>query len=269
MKIKDVKVLEKEATLNRKRLVESLHKKPGPGHYGGSLSCVDILTVLYNAIMNHDPQNPEWEDRDYFLLSKGHANAGFAAVLSGCGYFGEEVLDKISEHPKSETPGIEISSGSLGHGLSVGLGVASTLKLNKSDARVFVLLGDGELHEGQNWEAMQTAAAWGLDNLTVIVDRNKLSMDGPTETETIPLEPLEEKWKSFNWATKTIDGHCVKEILEALEEVPFQNGSPSVIIAKTVKGKGVSFIEDKPEWHRNEFTEEQYKQAIEEITADL
>jgi transketolase len=260
-----VKDLENKTRENRKKLVEVLYKKKGGGHFGGSLSCMEILTVLFTGILNIDPKNPKWEKRDYFLLSKGHTNAAFATVLASKGYFSEEKLSKATMHPKDDTPGVEISTGSLGHGLSLGLGIAAALKLNKMNSKVYVLLGDGELHEGQNWEAMQTAAGWHLDNLVAIVDRNMLGMDGPTETVTIPLESLADKWRSFNWEVKTVDGHNVRDLVTAFTSIPFQPGKPSVVIAKTIKGKGVSFMENQTQWHMGVINEEQYKTAISDI----
>ena len=270
MRITDglVKKIENLSRKNRLKLIEVLYKAGG-GHFGGSLSEMEILTVLYNAILKIDPKNPKWEKRDYFILSKGHGNAGFSIVLGQRGFFDPDTLYTFNEpescfgmHPTIKIPGVEIPTGSLGHGLSIGVGIAQILKMDKKDNRVYVLMGDGELHEGTIWEAAMSAPRWRLDNLIGIVDRNRLSMDGPTETCTIPLEPLVAKWKSFNWGVKKINGHNIRHILEAFNEVPFKTGFPSVIIADTVKGKGVPFMENKHEWHYNILNDEDYEEAI-------
>ena len=273
MKITDslVKDLEKLTKDNRVKLVDVLHKTHG-GHFGGSLSCMEILTVLYNGVMKLDPKNPKLTDRDYFILSKGHANAGFSVVLAQRGYFDSSKLytfnaggSAFGMHPTLKIPGVETPTGSLGHGLSIGLGIALALKIDKKKSKVYVLMGDGEQHEGQIWEAAQAAYRWKLDNFIGIVDRNKLSMDGPTETVTIPLEPLDDKWKSFNWAVKKVDGHNVRALLETFNEVPFKAGYPSLIIAETVKGKGISFMENQYQWHYGALTEEGYKDAMNDL----
>ena len=272
MKITDslVKELENTASQNRIKLIDVLYKAHG-GHFGGSLSCMDILTVLYNSVLKLDPKNPKWEDRDYFILSKGHSNAGFSVVLGNRGFFNSSKLytfctagSAFGMHPTSKIPGVEIPTGSLGHGLSIGLGIAMALKLDNKKNKVYVLMGDGELNEGMIWEAAQAAPRWKLDNLIGIVDRNRLSMDGPTETVTMPLEPLDEKWKSFNWAVKKVDGHSVRALLEVFNDVPFNAGSPSLIIADTVKGKGISFMENQYQWHYGSLTEEGYRDALAE-----
>lgn len=274
MKITDDLVgrLTREAGENRRKLVDVLYKTGG-GHFGGSLSCMEILTVLYNSVLKIDPKNPGWEERDYFILSKGHANAGFSTVLATRGFFDEKELYTFNEagsafgmHPTYKIPGVEIPTGSLGHGLSIGVGIALALRLNQSQAKVYVLMGDGELHEGQIWEAAQAAASFKLPNLIGIVDRNRLSMDGSTEEVTIALEPLSDKWRSFNWSVKTIDGHDVRALLEALNSVPFQPGLPSMIIANTVKGKGISFMENQFQYHYAKINEEAYKKAMEEVS---
>lgn len=264
-----VATLSEKAKENRQIIVDVFK---GGGHFGGSFSCTDILTVLYNSVMNVDPANPKWEDRDYFILSKGHANGALATALATRGFYSCKQLDTFNcldspfgEHPTQKMPGVEIPTGSLGHGLSIGVGIALSLKLDKKDSKVYVLMGDGELHEGQVWEAMQAAAKWGLDNLIAIVDRNRLSMDGPTESVSIPLEPLIDKWSSFNWAVKTVNGHDVRALLEVFSGIPFSTGSPSVIIANTVKGKGVSFMEGDYNWHYGLLNEETRRQALNEI----
>ena len=274
MKIMDdlVASLTRKTLENRKKLTDVLFKTGG-GHFGGSLSCMEILTVLYHAILKIDPKNPGWKERDFFILSKGHANAGFSTVLASRGFFEEAKLysfnvggSAFGMHPTYGIPGVEIPTGSLGHGLSIGVGIALMLKLDKRQSKVYVLVGDGELHEGQIWEAVQAAANWKLDNLVAIVDRNRLSMDGPTEGFTIALEPVPDKWRSFNWADKSIDGHDVRALLETFQSVPFQPGRPSVIVANTTKGKGISFMENQYQWHYGKLTDESYRKAMEELS---
>ena len=228
----------------------------------------DVVAALYFHIMKVDPQNPDWLERDYFILSKGHTVPALASALAIRGFFSEEAmvthlqLDSIIPgHACARiTPGIDASTGSLGHGLSVGVGAAMAIRMDREPNRVFVVLGDGELQEGSNWEAVMAASHHRLDNLVAIIDRNRYQT-GPTET-MMALEPLGDKWTSFGWAVETIDGHNMCQIVDALEKVPFQQGRPSVIIANTVKGKGVSFIENH---HMDEFTEQQTSDALREL----
>ena len=222
--------LSRKTRENRKKLTDVLYKTGG-GHFGGSLSCMEILTVLYHAVLKVDPQNPRWEERDFFVLSKGHANVGFSTVLANRGFFEEADLYTFNKagsafgmHPTFKIPGVEIPTGSLGHGLSIGVGIALALRMDRRKSKVYVLVGDGELHEGQIWEAVQAAANWRLDNLIAIVDRNRLSMDGPTEEVTIAIEPVADKWRSFNWSDKTIDGHDTRALLEAFRRFPLSSG---------------------------------------------
>jgi len=228
----------------------------------------DIAAALYFHIMKVDPKNPAWDERDYFILSKGHTVPAVASALAIRGFFPEEALvthlqldSIIPGHACARiTPGIDASTGSLGHGLSVGVGVAMALRMDRAANRVFVVLGDGELQEGSNWEAVMSASHHRLDNLVAVVDRNRYQT-GPTET-MMALEPLGDKWQSFGWGVEVIDGHNMSEIVEAFGKVPFQHGRPSVIIANTVKGKGVSFIENH---HMDEFTEQQMIDALREL----
>jgi len=237
-------------------------------HTGGSLSMADILSALYFNTLRVDPRDPDWRDRDYFILSKGHTVPALDAALALRGFFPAEVvpthleLDSIiSGHACARaTPGIDASTGSLGHGLSMGVGVALGLRMDKASNRVFVVLGDGELQEGSNWEAAMAGAHHKLDNLIAIVDRNKYQT-GPTE-EMMALEPLHDKWKSFGWGVRRIDGHNMEEIVDTLECVPFKQGCPSVIIADTIKGKGVSFITNH---HMARFDEANLKEALKEL----
>jgi len=275
MEITDTLVEElTEKAKEMRALIIETTQNSGGGHFGGSLSEVEILTVLYWAVLKIDPKNPKWSERDYFILSKGHGCAGFGPILAERGFINKELLctfNKIGScfgmHTTLKMAGVEHPTGSLGHGLSVGLGIALAMKLDGKPNRVFVLQGDGELNEGQPWEAAMAASKWKLDNFITIIDRNGLSMDGPTE-EIMPIEPLEEKWQSFGWAVKTVDGHNIRSLLKVFNQIPFERGKPSVIIAKTVKGKGISFMENNYKWHYGVMTPEQYKQAKEEVKVD-
>ena len=241
-------------------------------HIGSSLSEVDILTVLYFKILSIDPKNPWFDDRDRFILSKGHGVAALYATLSQKGFFPENILDtyckeggKLPGHStRNCAPGVEVSTGSLGHGLPMGAGMALAGKRDKKNYRVFVLMSDGECDEGTTWEAALFASHHGLDNLIVIIDYNKLQAFGRTN-EVLNLEPLKEKWQSFGWKVKEIDGHNFSEIENALSRIPFEKTKPSLIIANTVKGKGVSFMEDKLEWHYKNLTQEDYGKALKEL----
>lgn len=226
------------------------------GHPGGDLSAADILTVLYHNVLRYDPARPAWSDRDRFILSKGHITGSFYASLSRAGYFPDAMLaqymqslSRLNGHPdRNKLPGVEANTGPLGHGLPIAVGMALAGKLDKADWRVFVLTGDGELQEGSNWEAAMTAAHQGLDKLTVIVDRNRLQQGDGTEN-TVQLEPLADKWRAFGFAVTQVDGHDHGALLETFASLPFQAGRPNCIIANTVKGKGVSFMENKAPWH--------------------
>lgn len=266
--------LKEKAKLIRKHIIKMLVKAAG-GHFGGSLSSVEILVSLYFHILRIDPKNPRWEDRDRFVLSKGHACAALCPVLAEQGFFSPELLltfNKLDSpfgmHPDMhKIPGCDMSTGSLGHGLPVGLGMALMAKLDKKGYRVFVLLGDGELQEGSVWEAAMAASHYKLDNLTAIVDRNRIELDGATE-EIIGLEPLSEKWQSFGWKVKEIDGHNIRKIIETLKDLPFVVNKPSVVIAYTVKGKGISFVENTHDWHYAKMSEEQAQRALVELSGE-
>jgi transketolase len=244
----------------------------GSGHSGGSLSSIDILTVLYYKIMNHDPKNPKDGARDRFVLSKGHVCPALYAVLADCGYFDESHLMTLRKygsilqgHPyMHKTPGLDISSGSLGQGLSVAVGMALAVKMDKGSQRVYSLMGDGEQQEGQIWEAAMSAGHYRLDNLCGVVDQNRLQIDGNVEN-VMNIEPLVEKWEAFNWNVIRVDGHDVTAIEEAFRKAEAFKGKPSVIIAETVKGKGVSFMENKCNWHGATPNKEQLACAICEL----
>jgi transketolase len=237
-------------------------------HTGGSLSMADIMAALYFHTIKVDPENPGWKERDYLILSKGHTVPALDAALAIRGFFPEENLtthleldSMISGHACARTtPGIDVSTGSLGHGLSIGVGAALGIKMDAASNRVFVVLGDGELQEGSNWEAAMSAAHHKLDNLIAIVDRNKYQT-GETE-EMMALEPLADKWRSFGWSVHSLDGHNMEAIIDALENIPFEKGRPSVIIADTIKGRGVSFIINH---HMARFDKSQLKEALQEL----
>lgn len=237
-------------------------------HTGGSMSIAEILAALYFRVMRVDPRNPKWEGRDYFILSKGHCVPGLDAALALRGFFPESMLTThlepdsfITGHACARlTPGIDVSTGSLGHGLSIGVGAALGIRMDKAANRVFVILGDGELQEGSNWEAAMAAGHHGLANLVAIIDRNRYQT-GETE-KMMRLEPLADKWQAFGWAVRTIDGHNMSQVLETLEAVPFATGRPSAIIANTVKGKGVKSIETH---HMARFDAARLRAALQEL----
>ncbi|MBC8382290.1 MAG: transketolase [Candidatus Cloacimonetes bacterium] len=274
-KIIQIDQLKKKAEEIRYDIV-SMIAEAGSGHPGGSLSGADIGAVLFFNEMNFDPENPEWKDRDKFILSKGHAAPLLYALLAHAGYFERSELktlrkykSRLQGHPASYMlPGVEISTGSLGQGLSISCGIAFAGKMDKKDFRVYTLLGDGELDEGQVWEAAMFAAHKKLDNLCAIVDRNHLQIDGDTE-KVMALEPLKAKWDAFGWHTILIDGHNISDILHAFEEFHTIMEKPTVIIAKTVKGKGVSFMENKAGWHGKAPDRKQTEQALKEIKARM
>jgi transketolase len=256
------------------------------GHPGGSLSAIDILTVLYfGGFLKYDPKNPWWEDRDRFILSKGHASPALYSVLAKAGYispeelktyrktkgFAEDGYSRLQGHPawqgnKHGVPGAEASTGSLGQGLSIAIGQALSGKLAKKDYRVYVMLGDGEIQEGMTWEAAMFAGHHKLDNLCAIVDNNNLQIDGDVR-HIVNIHPLIQKYQGFNWHTIEIDGHDYQQIINAFEEAKNTKGKPTVIIAHTVKGKGVSFMENNFKWHGVAPNKQQYEKAILELTA--
>lgn len=271
MEQKLVEKLEKKAKIIRYNIIKMIGLA-GSGHPGGALSSTEIITSLFFHIMNYDPKNPNWPDRDRFVLSKGHSCAALYAALAEAGFFPVETLwtfrklnSILQGHPdKVKTPGVEISSGSLGQGLSVANGMALAAKLDKKNYHTFVLLGDGELDEGQIWEAATTSAHYKLDNLTAIIDRNKLQIDGPTE-KVMSLGNLTEKFKSFGFYTLEIDGHNFGEILDALDKKNIIADKPKAVIASTIKGKGVSFMEGVIDFHGKATTKEETIDALEEI----
>jgi len=246
--------------------------KAGSGHTGGSLSAVDAAVAIYFSKMNFNPRDPFWKDRDRFVLSKGHAAPLLYAIMAEAGYFPADVLDNLRKiesplqgHPCcTSLPGIEVSTGSLGQGLSVANGMAMGLRLDNSPARVYCIMGDGEIQEGQIWEAAMTAAHYKIDNLCAVVDNNGLQIDGPVQ-KVMGIAPIHDKWAAFGWHVIDVDGHSMEKILAALDKAEQTKGKPSVIIANTTKGKGVSFFEDKVEYHGITPTPEEYERAVKEI----
>jgi transketolase len=270
---RDIPFLKRQAKLIRVEILKML-TVAGSGHTGGSLSAADIVTALYFSKMRHKPDDPGWRERDRFILSKGHAAPLLYAVLAMAGYFDKTALKTLRKlgsplqgHPCSRVlPGVEISTGSLGQGLSVSNGIAMGLKMDNLSSRVYCLLGDGETQEGQVWEAAMTAAHYKLDNLCAIIDLNGLQIDGPV-SKVKAIEPVASKWSAFGWNVIDIDGHDIKEILEALDEAETVKGKPSVILAHTIKGKGVSFFEGKVEYHGIAPTPKELEEALKEMEA--
>lgn len=270
----DIAALEKKAREIRRHIIRMVGTA-GSGHPGGSLSAADIVTALYFAVMRLDPARPDWPDRDRFVLSKGHAAPVLYAALAERGYFPVDELgtlrklgSRLQGHPDmKKLPGVEMSTGSLGQGLSAANGMALAAKLDGKDYRVYVLLGDGEIQEGQVWEAAMAAAHYKLDNVTVIVDFNGYQIDGPV-TEVMNPEPIAAKWWAFGWRVLEIDGHDMRAILTALNEARATEGRPTVIVARTVKGKGVSFMEGQVDWHGKAPKEDQVRAALAELGSE-
>ena len=263
----NIKKLTKEIRKNILRM--SLAAGASSSHFGGSLSTVELLATLYNSVLKFDVSNPLWEDRDRFILSKGHACLGYYSVLCEKGYFTKEDLNLFEKngsfllgHPViNKNKGIEFSNGSLGMGLSLGIGVAIAAKKNKKNYKVFVLIGDGECNEGSVWEASMSASHFKLNNLTAILDKNNLQQTGTNE-EIMSTKELGDKWRSFNWDVKEIDGHDIEQILAAFNYV---SEKPKLILANTVKGKGFSFSENNNDWHHKIMTKKQYDDALKEL----
>ncbi len=270
-KITDVNDLKKLSKKIRLRILHML-TAAGSGHTGGSLSAADVAVAIYFSKMNFDPKNPLWKDRDRFILSKGHAAPLLYAIMGEAGYFPLDTLNLLRKiesplqgHPCcTSLPGIEVSTGSLGQGLSVANGMAMGLRLDNNPARVYCIMGDGEIQEGQVWEAAMTSAHYKIDTLCAVVDNNGLQIDGPVQ-KIMGIAPLHDKWASFGWHVIDVNGHNMEQILSALDEAERTKGKPTVIIAKTTKGKGVSFFEDKVEYHGVAPSSEEYEKAVKEI----
>ena len=270
-----IKKLEDMARQLRIDVVEMTHCR-GQGHPGGSLSPAEIMSVLFFHHLRLDPKKPQWENRDRFILSKGHACAILYAALARIGFMPFEDLETwgcigsyLQGHPdRRKTPGVEMTTGCLGHGINIGAGLCLSAQLKGLDYHTYVLLGDGELQAGILWEGAMLTAKYKLSRLIAIVDCNGVQLDGTTE-EIMSLEPLKSKWESFGWAVLDINGHSVPELLEALDKARASSGKPTVIIAHTVKGKGVSFMEGKAAWHGRAINDEEYQQAMEELKQNV
>ena len=259
--------LRAEALRIRRNTWRALHAA-GAGHMGGALSAADLLAALYFHHLRVRPEEPDWPGRDRFVLSKGHANAALAAVLAQAGFIEDGLLDTfygyespLGMHPDIKVAGVEMSTGGLGHGLSIGLGMALGARLQGQGWRTVVMLGDGELQEGSNWEAAMAAAHLRLAGLAAIVDYNKVQQSGHV-AEMVGLEPLADKWRAFGWAVREIDGHDMAAIVDALDALPYAPDAPSLLIAHTVKGKGTPFAEDSYLWHNNAVDDAVYEKAL-------
>ncbi len=245
------------------------------GHPGGDLSCADILATLYFHALRYDPARPGLPTRDRFILSKGHASAALYATLAEAGFIPRDDLDSymrplslLNGHPdRNKVPGVEANTGPLGHGLPIAVGAALAAKMDDADWRTFVLTGDGELQEGSNWEAIMAASQFRLDRLTVIVDRNRLQQGDATE-RTIALEPLADRWRAFGWGVVEVDGHDVSALADVFDALPAVDGRPTCVIARTFKGRGISFIEDRVEWHHRVPTDAELAAALLELDGD-
>lgn len=254
----------------RKRVIEIIYSSKG-GHIGGSLSSVEITTTLYFHVLNIDPANPTNPERDRYILSKGHSVETLYATLAAKGFIDQSLLDtygkfnsKLAGHPTKKTPGVELNSGALGHGLSVGVGLAIGAKMNKSTFRTYVLMGDGEQGEGSIFEAAISASHYKLDNLVTIIDRNTLQISGRTEY-VMALEPLRERWEAFGWEVFDANGNDIENLISTIDNFNLNNGKPKLIIAHTVKGNGVSFMEDGAKWHHGVPQDQQYLDALNEV----
>ncbi len=262
--------LRRKSILYRKTLLEMIYRA-NAGHTGGSLSCVDILNVLYNHVMNITPQNFNISDRDHYIHSKGHSVEALYAVLADKGFFSYDLLNTVEKyksdfigHPTRSVFGIEQNTGALGHGLSVAVGMALAAKRDGRSDRVFTIMGDGELTEGSIWEASTSAAHYRLDNLIAIVDRNTLQISGPTE-KVMSMEPLEGKFSAFGFAVRHVNGNNIEELTALFEKLPFETGKPNLVLAHTTKGNGISFMENQIQWHHRVPTEEEYAAALLEL----
>jgi transketolase len=268
----DISISTAELARQIRRDVILMTNRANASHIGSCLSMTDLLAVLYGKILRVDPAQPSWPDRDRFILSKGHGCAALYAVLAARGFFPPEWLEtyyldgtRLAGHATHKgTPGVELSTGSLGHGLPVGCGMALTAKRDRKSHRIFVMLSDGECDEGSNWEAALFAPHHKLDNLIVMIDYNKIQSLGNVK-DVINLDPLADKWRAFGWATRELDGNDVVAVEQALTQVPFEPGRPSCIVAHTIKGKGVSFMENKLQYHYVPPRGEELAQALKEV----
>ncbi|MEL1241515.1 transketolase [Flavobacterium flavipallidum] len=269
-----VEEIQRKSIEYRKKVLKYIYNAKA-GHTGGSLSILDILNVLYNDVMNVSPENFHSNDRDRFIQSKGHSVEALYVVLADKGFFPEEDLLTLCKynspyigHPTKSIPGIEQNTGGLGHGLPICAGTALAAKKDNSPVKVFTILGDGEMAEGSNWEAMMFAAHYKLDNLCAILDYNKLQITAANE-DVMGLEPIDKKLEAFGWAVKHVDGHNIEKLSQTLNGLPLEKGKPTFIIAHTTKGKGISYMENVLKWHHGVPSEEQYNQAITELDKEL
>ncbi|GAE28078.1 transketolase [Halalkalibacter wakoensis JCM 9140] len=272
--MEEIILLKRKATEIRMELLKMIYEAK-TGHTGGSLSNTDILTVLYYKIMNIDPNNPNWDERDRYVQSKGHAVESYWAILADKGFFPKEELETFSQfnsrligHPNNKVPGVEMNTGALGHGLPISVGMALAAKLDGKSYRVYTLMGDGEQAEGSVWEGAMAASQYKLDNLVAIIDRNRLQITGSTE-EVMGIEPLGDKWRSFGWEVVEVDGNDIEQLVDVLSNTPATSGKPTMIIANTVKGKGISIAENQVGWHHRVPTKEEYEEAIKELSQQL
>jgi len=265
-----IRMLAAKSIVARKAILRMIYTAKA-GHTGGSLSCVDILNVLYNYVLNITPENFSQMNRDHYVHSKGHSVEALYAVLADKGFFPVDWLERLEKygsdligHPTRSVPGIEQNTGALGHGLALAVGMALAARKDGRSDRVFTIMGDGELAEGSIWEASSAAAQYHLDNLTAIIDRNTLQITGRTET-VMDMEPLEDKFRAFGYAVRHVDGNNVAELANLFDALPFEPGKPNLVLAHTVKGKGVSFMEDRVQWHHRVPTEAEYTAALAEL----
>ncbi|SKC04959.1 transketolase [Dyadobacter psychrophilus] len=264
------KELAQKSVEYRKKILKYIYQAKA-GHTGGSLSCIDILNVLYNHTMQVDASDFTSPDRDRYIQSKGHTVEALYVVLASRGFFPESDLDTLCKyqshyigHPTRKVHGVEQNTGALGHGLSLSVGTAIAGKLDKKDYRVFTVLGDGELPEGSNWEAALSASHYKLDNLCAILDKNTLQISGPT-ADVLNTDPVDKKFEAFGWEVRHVDGHDIKQLQDAFDALPFVKGKPSLIIAHTIKGKGISFMENQLKWHHGVPDPKQYEDAVQEL----
>lgn len=265
-----IKWLENRSILYRRLIIQMIYKSKA-GHIGGSLSCVDLLNVLYNHVMNITPENFSEINRDHYIHSKGHSVEALYAVLADKGFYEIKELDTVETfgsefigHPSRNVHGIEQNTGALGHGLSVAVGIALAAKLDHRNNKIFTIMGDGELTEGSIWEACASAAHYRLDNLTAIVDKNTLQITGKTE-DVMAMEPIKEKFTAFGFEVREVDGHNIPNMIQLFESLPFKTGAPNLVIAHTTKGKGISYAENQRHWHHRVPNEEEYAIALQEL----
>lgn len=265
-----IKQMEYKSILYRQAIIEMIFNSKS-GHTGGSLSCVDILNVLYNHTMNITPENFSKIDRDHYVHSKGHSVEALYVVLSDAGFFDKKLIFEFEKynsimigHPTKYVDGIEQNTGALGHGLSLSVGMAMAAKMDEKDNRVFTIMGDGELSEGSVWEAAASASHYGLDNLIAIVDRNGLQITGPTR-EVMNMEPLADKFASFGFSVREVNGNNIAELVDVFEKLPFESGKPNLVLANTTKGKGISYMENNVSWHHKVPSDSEYQQAMDEF----